>query len=93
MQLLEEKALGVAGIGSLAFGGATQTALLVGSHECSVHLLDLGPDGRISVVSSRLRLQWSHLIQIGLQLMSVTCTCWTWGLMRPKGKPLELCRS
>ena len=52
MQLMEERAMGVVGVSSLAFEGTREAALLVGSQEASLHLLDMGPEGQVQSVSS-----------------------------------------
>ncbi len=52
MQLIEERAMGVVGVSSLAFEGTREAALLVGSQEASLHLLDMAPEGQVQSVSS-----------------------------------------
>ena len=52
MQLIEERAMGVAGVSSLAFEGTRKADLLVGSQEASLHLLDMAPEGQVQSVSS-----------------------------------------
>ena len=52
MQLIEERAMGVVGVSSLAFEGAREAVLLVGSQEASLHLLNMAPEGRVQSVSS-----------------------------------------
>ena len=52
MQLLEERAMGVIGISSLAFEGTREAALLAGSQEASLHLLDMAAEGQVGSVSS-----------------------------------------
>ena len=71
--------MGVVGVSSLAFEGAREAALLVGSQEASLHLLNMAPEGRVQLVSSwffRCCLQGRLAVHRACQVPRCTCFIW-----------------